>query len=141
MSDDQLYVRLEDADLCLEPLSEAHREALRAACAQDQEIWEIYPFCYVGDHFDPQFSSLLASGPARRCYAVLRAGEVVGMTAWIEHGKPGWSIEIGNSFIIPALRGSGFNARLKRLMLNHAFACGLERGAETGRARRGHDAP
>ena len=129
MSDDGLYVCIEDGDLRLEPLAEAHREGLRAACIQDQEIWEIYPFCYVGEHFDPQFDSLLAGAPARRCYVVLREGEVVGMTAWIEHGKPGWSVEIGNSFIVPALRGSGFNARLKRLMLDHAFACGLERVA------------
>ncbi|WP_295525809.1 GNAT family protein [Novosphingobium sp. Chol11] len=129
MSDDLLYVRLEDGDLSLEPLAEAHREGLRAACAQDQEIWTIYPFCYVGDHFDPQFDSLLGGAPARQCYAVLRGGEVAGMTAWIEHGKPGWSIEIGNSFIVPALRGSGFNSRLKRLMLDHAFACGLARVA------------
>ncbi len=129
MSDDQLYVPLADGDLCLELLTEAHREGLRAACALDQEIWAIYPFCYVGEHFDPQFDSLLNSGAARRCYAVLRAGEVVGMTAWIEHGTPGWSIEIGNSFIVPALRGSGFNRRLKQLMLDHAFARGLERVA------------
>jgi RimJ/RimL family protein N-acetyltransferase len=129
VSDGQLYVRLEDGDLRLELLTEAHREGLRAACAQDRDIWEIYPFCYVGEHFDPQFDNLLASGRARRCYAVLRASEVVGMTAWIEQGNPGWSTEIGNSFIIPALRGSGFNGRLKRLMLDHAFACGLERVA------------
>jgi RimJ/RimL family protein N-acetyltransferase len=129
VSDDQLYVRLEQGDLSLEPLTEAHRESLRAVCAQDQDIWEIYPFCYVGEHFDPQFSSLLAGAPARRCYAVMRDREVVGMTAWIEHGKPGWSVEIGNSFIIPALRSTGFNARLKQLMLGHAFARGLERVA------------
>lgn len=62
------------------------------------------------------------------------------MTAWIEHGQPGWSIEIGNSFIVPAVRGSGVNGRIKRLMLDHAFACGLERvgfkvDAVNGRSR------
>jgi len=127
MNDAALYVALEEGELRLEPLAEAHREGLRAACVQDSEIWEIYPFCYVGEHFDPQFDSLLHSGKARRVYAVLKAGEIVGMTAWIERGQPGWSIEIGNSFIVPALRGSGFNTRLKRLMIDHAFACGLER--------------
>lgn len=127
MTDDRLHVPLAEGDLALEPLSEMHREGLRAACAEDDAIWEIYPFTYQGDAFDPQFDSLLRSAPARRAYAVLRAGQVVGMTAWIEHGMPGWSIEIGNSFIVPRLRGSGFNGRLKRLMLDHAFACGLER--------------
>lgn len=127
MSDEALYVPLADGELALEPLEERHRDPLRAACAQDADIWPIYPFSYEGDHFDPQFDSLLASGPRRRAYAVCRDGVVVGMTAWIEQGQPGWSIEIGNSYIVPSLRGVGFNSRLKRLMLNHAFACGLER--------------
>lgn len=127
MSDEALYVPLSEGDLRLEPLREAHREPLRAACAQDREIWQIYPFSYEGEAFDPQFDAILHGGPRRRAYAVCRADEVVGMTAWIEHGQPGWSIEIGNSYIAPALRGSGFNSRLKKLMLDHAFACGLER--------------
>jgi RimJ/RimL family protein N-acetyltransferase len=42
---------------------------------------------------------------------------------------PGHSIEIGNSYIVPRLRGTGFNTRLKKLMLDHAFACGLMRVA------------
>ena len=94
MSDAALYVALEEGDLRIEPLDEAHREGLRAACAQDSEIWEIYPFCYAGEYFNPQFESLLRGGAARRVYAVLKAGEIVGMTAWIERGQPGWSIEI-----------------------------------------------
>lgn len=122
-----LYVPLEDADLSLAPLREEHREPLRAACAMDSEIWAIYPFCYVGEHFDPQFDSLLTGPPGRCVYAVLLEGEVVGMTAWIAFGDPEWSIEIGNSFIVPRLRSTGFNGRLKRLMIDHVFACGLER--------------
>lgn len=127
MSDTPLYVVLEEGGLRVEPLSEAHREGLRAACAQDTEIWDIYPFCYLGEHFDPQFGSLLHSAPGRQVYAVLQDAEIIGMTAWIEHGQPGWSIEIGNSYILPRLRGTGLNGRLKQLMLDHAFACGLER--------------
>ncbi|MBB3357364.1 MULTISPECIES: GNAT family N-acetyltransferase [unclassified Novosphingobium] len=124
---DGLYVPLAEGNLALEPLAERHREGLRAACAQDQEIWAVYPHDYLGDSFDPQFDRLLEGGTARRIYAVLADGVVAGMTGWIEHGAPGWSIEIGNSFIVPALRGTGFNGRLKHVMLGHAFACGLER--------------
>lgn len=127
MSDAALYVPLSDDDLRLELLCEAHREPLRAACALDREIWQIYPFSYEGEAFDPQFDAILHGAPRRRAYAVCGAEDVVGMTAWIEQGQPGWSIEIGNSYIVPRLRGSGFNGRLKRLMLDHAFACGLER--------------
>jgi RimJ/RimL family protein N-acetyltransferase len=127
MSDENLFQPLEGGDLRLEILAESHREQLRAACARDTEIWQIYPFNYVGDDFDPQFERMLAGGMQRRCYAILKSGEVVGMTAWLDAGQPDWSIEIGNSYIEPRLRGTGFNGRLKRLMLDHAFSCGLER--------------
>jgi RimJ/RimL family protein N-acetyltransferase len=124
-----LYVPLADGDLRLEPILEIHREALRAACAQDQEIWEIYPFSYVGDAFDPQFDLMLRRDRPRHCYVICNGDEVVGMTAWIEHGAPGHSIEIGNSYIVPRLRGTGLNSRIKKLMLDHAFGQGLMRVA------------
>jgi RimJ/RimL family protein N-acetyltransferase len=127
MSNSALYVPLAEGDLRLDPLVEAHREPLRAACAQDREIWASYSSNFGEDGFDPQFDRLLSSGGARRVYAIVHAGEVAGMTGWIERGTAGWSIEIGNSYIVPALRGTGFNRRVKVLMLDHAFACGLER--------------
>lgn len=127
MSDLDLYRPLTEGDLRLEILAEAHREQLRAACVCDTEIWQIYPFNYLGDDFDVQFERMMAGGLLRRCYAILQGGEVVGMTAWLDAGQPGWSIEIGNSYIVPSLRGTGFNGRLKQLMLGHAFFCGLER--------------
>jgi RimJ/RimL family protein N-acetyltransferase len=127
--DDGLYVPLDDMDLRLVPLREDHREGLRAACAADPDIWEIYPFTYLGEAFDGQFERMLASGPSRRCFAILLDDGVIGMTAWIEHGMPGWSVEIGNSYIVPPVRGTGINRRFKKLMLDHAFACGLERVA------------
>lgn len=129
LNHDGLYVPLDAGDLLLTPLNEAHREGLRAACAADDEIWQIYPFSYAGDAFDPQFERMLSAGRPRRCYAIMSNDAVVGMTAWIDHGAPGHSIEIGNSYIIPALRGTGFNRRFKTLMLDHAFACGLMRVA------------
>lgn len=125
----ELYVRLCDDDLWLEPIVEAHREGLRTACAQDQEIWEIYPFSYLGDAFDPQFDLMLRRDRPRHCYVICVDGQIVGMTAWIEHGAPGHSIEIGNSYIIPRLRGTGLNRRIKTLMLDHAFGQGLMRVA------------
>jgi RimJ/RimL family protein N-acetyltransferase len=124
-----LYVVLVDGDLRLEPIFERHREALRAACAEDQDIWEIYPFSYLGDAFDPQFDLMLRSDRPRHCYVILSGAKVVGMTAWIEHGAPGHSIEIGNSYIVPSLRGIGLNGRIKKLMLDHAFGQGLMRVA------------
>lgn len=124
---DGLYVPLARGELRLEPLTEAHRDGLRAACAQDTEIWQSYSANYAPEAFDSQFDALLSAAPARRAYAILHGIAVVGMTAWIARGDAGWSIEIGNSYIVPALRGSGFNRRVKDLMLDHVFACGFER--------------
>jgi RimJ/RimL family protein N-acetyltransferase len=124
---DGLYVPLAEGELRLEPLAEAHREGLRAATAADSAIWAIYPVTYEGEAFDPRFDWLLAGPPQRRGYAIFAGERIVGMTAWIERGEPGWAVEIGNSYIMPELRGSGFNTRLKHLMLGHAFACGLKR--------------
>jgi len=122
-----LYVALCDEDLKLDPLSEAHRERLRTACAEDSEIWTIYPFSYAGEHFDPSFAKMLTSGPARKAYAIFNARELIGMTAWIDDNPDNGSVEIGNSYIVPRLRGTGFNTRLKKLMIDHAVAQGYRR--------------
>ena len=60
-------------------------------------------------------------------YAIFDGETLVGMTAWL---RPDWSaqtVEIGNSFIHPDARGTGFNRLLKRLMIDHAFAVGIRR--------------
>lgn len=123
---DDLYQPLKDGTLALQPLTEAHREGLRAACAADSAIWEIYPFSFDPDHFDGQFDRLRQGGD-RGAYAILLDGVVIGMTAWIATGQPGHSVEIGNSYIIPAQRSTGTNRRFKTLMLDHAFAQGYRR--------------
>jgi RimJ/RimL family protein N-acetyltransferase len=125
----ELYASLVDGDLRLEPIVEIHREPLRVACAEDQDIWDIYPFSYLGDAFDAQFDLMLRDDRPRKCYVIFNGAEVIGMTAWIEHGVPGHSIEIGNSYILPRLRGTGLNRRIKTLMLDHAFGQGLMRVA------------
>lgn len=123
----ELYMPLADGDLRLEKLIEVHREGLRAACAEDADIWPIYPFSYAGEHFDPSFDLMVGGVGGRQPCAIFNGAELVGMTAWIAEGVPGWTVEIGNTYIVPRLRSSGFNGRLKRLMLDHAFACGLKR--------------
>ena len=44
----------------LEPLSDQHLEPLRTACAQDPDIWEIYPVSMLGEHFDPAAAFLIS---------------------------------------------------------------------------------
>jgi RimJ/RimL family protein N-acetyltransferase len=36
-------------------------------------------------------------------------------------------LEIGNTYYVPAVRGTGLNRRVKDLMLKRAFACGFRR--------------
>jgi RimJ/RimL family protein N-acetyltransferase len=121
-----LATRLVDEDLVVEPLTERHREPLRAACAADPDIWAIYSTGFIGAHFDPAFDGLLAS-PARTMLAVVRDGNVVGMSGYLHIAPEHCRLEIGNTYIQPAVRGTGLNGRVKRLMLRHAFACGFDR--------------
>ena len=46
---------LEDGALRLEPLEERHRADLRAACAEDAAIWQMYGVSYDPEHFDESF--------------------------------------------------------------------------------------
>jgi RimJ/RimL family protein N-acetyltransferase len=123
---DRLYVPLSDGDLALVKLAEAHREGLRAACAKDDAVWQVYSSSFDPDHFDISFAGLIGH-PSRMPYAIVHLGTVVGMTAWLRADVSAQTVEIGNSFIAPALRSTGFNRRLKTLMLNHGFAVGIRR--------------
>ena len=121
-----LGATMADGDLVLKPLAERHRADLKAACAKDLAIWPIYAVSYDPDHFDAQFDSLLAR-PAAYPFAILQAGRLIGMTAFLRHQPERQTVEIGNSYIIPYLRGTGFNRRVKQLLLDRAFECGIRR--------------
>ncbi len=123
---DQLYVPLAAGDIQLAILTPAHREGLRAACHQDLDIWAIYGTSFDPQCFDASFDALIGH-KSRMPYAIVHGGAVVGMTAWL---RPDWSaqtVEIGNSYIAPLLRSSGFNRQIKTLMFDHAFAVGIRR--------------
>ena len=123
---ERLYVELADGDLRLVKLTEAHREALRAACAADADIWTIYSSSFGPGHFDRSFDALIGGG-GRMAYAIFDGETLVGMTAWLRPDVPAETVEIGNSYIHPDARGTGFNGRLKKLMIDHAFAIGIRR--------------
>jgi RimJ/RimL family protein N-acetyltransferase len=123
---EQLYIPLSDGDLTLEPLAEAHRVVLRDACAADPDIWQIYASNFGPPDFDRNFDALIEHAH-RMPYAIVTSGTVAGMTAFL---RPDWSaqtVEVGNTYLAPAHRGTGFNGRVKRLLLNHAFANGIRR--------------
>lgn len=121
-----LHQSLTEGDLQLRPLVEDDREGLRRACAADDEIWGLYPVSYGPDHFDRSFSALLAN-PARRAFSIRHEGHLIGMSAYLRIDEGSNTLEIGNSYIVPQARGTGINGRMKRLMIDHAFAQGFRR--------------
>ncbi len=121
----ELYVPLAADDLRLDRLTEAHREALRHVAAADADIWVMYPYSMLGDHFDPVFETMLAG--KRHVYAVFDGERLVGCTSWYDHDPANCGVAIGGTFLHPDVRGSGFNLRLKALMIRHARACGIVR--------------
>lgn len=118
---------LSDGDLRLEPLAAHHVEPLRAACARDTEIWDIYPISMLGEHFDKAMEEFHATTSWVR-FAVLWRDSVVGMSNYINPDARNHVVEIGGTYIEPAARGpAGVNTRMKRLMIEHAFAQGFTR--------------
>jgi RimJ/RimL family protein N-acetyltransferase len=115
-----------DGEVRLEPLAEAHRDALKAACAQDLEIWPIYATSYDPQHFDQSFD-LLLSRPNWCAFAIFSGEALVGMSCYIGIDRDRGVLEIGNTYYVPPLRGTGFNRRVKELMLKRAFGDGFRR--------------
>ena len=121
-----LATPLIDGELRLEMLTEIHREALRAACAADPAIWNIYPISFLGEAFDHNLSAILADS-MRTMLAIRHGGALVGMSGFLNIASPHRRLEIGSSYIVPGVRGTGLNGRVKTLMIERAFACGFDR--------------
>lgn len=120
---------LSHGNVHLELRAEAHREGLRAACAADPGIWEIYPMSMLGEHFDTGFDAMERFHATKNWvnYAVLNDDAVVGMTNYINADPVNGVVEIGGTYIAPEVRGGPFNSAMKRLMIDHAISCGYTR--------------
>ena len=124
---DELSTILEAGPVRLEPLADQHLEPLRAACAEDQEIWGIYPVSMLDENFDKAIDAFHNTTNWVR-FAVIdsETDGVVGMSNYINPDQFG-VVEIGGTYIAPSVRGSGFNGIMKKLMIEHAYACGFSR--------------
>ena len=109
-----------------EPFSESHREPLRAACAEDREIWEIYANNFGPDGFDDSITRY-TSNPANRTFVLYEGDELAGMSSYLGIDSNRQVLEIGGTYYRPHLRGTGFNRRVKDMMLQRAFASGIRR--------------
>ena len=125
MTTTDLHVTLSAGAVRLDLLTEAHREPLRQVAAADADIWVMYPYSMLGDHFDPVFDTMLAG--KRQVYAVFDGTRLVGCTSWYDHDTVNRSVAIGGTFFHPDVRGTGVNLAVKRLMIGYARACGIVR--------------
>src|SRR5437763_11641765 len=106
--------------------SEAHRHPLKAACAEDGEIWQIYANNFGPDGFDDSITRYV-SNPNNRTFVLFDGNELAGMSSYLGIDPARQVLEIGGTYYRPKFRGSGFNRRAKDMMLARAFECGIRR--------------
>jgi RimJ/RimL family protein N-acetyltransferase len=109
-----------------ELFSEQFRESLKAACAEDGEIWQIYANNFGPDGFDDSISRYV-SNASNRTFVLFDGDELAGMSSYLGIDEGRQALEIGGTYYRPHLRGSGFNRRVKDMMLARAFDCGIRR--------------
>ena len=109
-----------------EPFAERHREPLKAACAEDPAIWNIYANNFGPDGFDENIDRYLAN-PSTRPFVLFDGDELAGMSSYLGIDEARQVLEIGGTYYRPKFRGTGFNRRAKDMMMRRAFNCGIRR--------------
>lgn len=109
-----------------ELFEERRREALRAACSEDGEIWAIYANNFGPDGFDTSIDRYISS-PNNRTFVLFEGNELAGMSSFLGIDGGRQVLEIGGTYYRPKFRGTGFNRRVKDMMLRRAFECGIRR--------------
>ena len=109
-----------------EPMIEAHRAALMAACAEDPDIWSTFALSFDAAHFHASFDKIMALTWVR--FVLFDdAGEMIGMSCFLNIVEDRQTLEIGNTYYRPCFRGTGINRRVKAMMMARAFDCGFTR--------------
>ena len=109
-----------------EPYADAHHDALKAACAEDREIWGIYANNFGPDGFDASIAAYCAN-TNNRTFLLFDGDALAGMSSFLGIDAHRQCLEIGGTYYHPQFRGTGFNRRAKDMMLKRAFACGIRR--------------
>ncbi|MCA1654648.1 MAG: GNAT family N-acetyltransferase [Sphingomicrobium sp.] len=109
-----------------DPMAEAHRAALKAACAEDLAIWDIFALNFGPEQFDASFDRIMAL-PWARFVLFDEAGDLIGMSSFLNIVEDRQLLEIGNTYYRPRFRGTGINHRIKDMMMRRAFECGYTR--------------
>jgi RimJ/RimL family protein N-acetyltransferase len=109
-----------------ELFDEAHRNALRSACAEDRDIWQVYANDFGPSGFDASID-LYRSRPNNRIFVLFDGDELAGMSSFLGIDEDRQVLEIGCTYYCPHLRGTGLNRRIKDMMIARAFGCGIRR--------------
>jgi RimJ/RimL family protein N-acetyltransferase len=109
-----------------ELFAERHRKPLKAACSEDPAVWQIYSNNFGPDGFDASIDRYL-SNPRNRTFVLFDRDELAGMSSFIGIDDARQVLEIGGTYYRPEFRGTGFNGRVKDMMLRRAFDCGIRR--------------
>lgn len=109
-----------------ELFNEELREPLKAACAEDGEIWQIYANDFGPEGFDDSIDFYTLSR-RNRTFVLFDGDELAGMSSFLGIDLMRQCLEIGGTYYRPHLRGTGLNERIKAMMLARAFECGIRR--------------
>ena len=109
-----------------EIFSEQYRARLKAACAEDGEIWQVYANNFGPDGFDDSIDRYVGN-PNNRTFVLFESDELAGMSSYLGIDPNRQVLEIGGTYYRPKFRGTGFNRRVKDMMLRQAFNCGIRR--------------
>jgi N-acetyltransferase len=122
---DELTTRLEGQIVVLEPLEARHEEGLFAA-ARHPEIWKwLAPIGDNREFFSAWMAASLAESRAGRegVFATIdrASGQPIGSTRYLNVREAHRGVEIGWTWLTPAMWRTGANVEAKLLMLAHAF--------------------
>src|SRR5690349_11095426 len=109
-----------------ELFEERHRDALKDACAEDPGIWAIYANNFGPNGFDASIDRYRGS-KRNRTFVLFDGDALAGMSSYLGIDQARQVLEIGGTYYRPQLRGIGFNRRVKDMMLQRAFDCGIRR--------------
>ena len=113
-------------DCRAELFGKQHRSALKAACAEDPDIWAIFANDFGPDGFGESID-FYANNPRNRTFVLFDGDQLAGMSSFLGIDEGRQCLEIGGTYYRPHLRGTGLNRRVKAMMMARAFECGVRR--------------
>src|SRR3954454_18901308 len=107
-----------------ELFEERHRDTLKAACAEDGEVWQIYANNFGPDGFDESIDRY-TSTPNNRTFVLFDGDELAGMSSFLVIDEGRQALEIGGTYYTPNLLALVFDQRVKDMMLARSFQFGI----------------